>query len=119
MNADRRLYVAREEVVRLSNQGYRAPARQRNIKVLGRPARSAFEVGLQGFVDGGYVSEYDKHLGTKLAWVMTGGDLTAPQEVSEDYLLGLEREAFMSLLGEEKTQARIEHMLTKGKPLRN
>ena len=118
MNDDRRLYVAKEEVLRLSNQGYRAPAPS-EIKVLGRPTRSAFVVALQQYLDGGYISAYDKHLGEKLAWVMTGGDLTAPQTVSEDYLLGLEREAFLSLLGEEKTQDRVRHMLEKGKPLRN
>jgi 3-hydroxyacyl-CoA dehydrogenase len=118
MNADRRLYAAKEEVLRCSNQGYRAPL-PRKIKVLGRPTRSAFVVALQQYLDGGFISEYDKHLGEKLAWVMTGGDLTAPQRVSEDYLLGLEREAFLSLLGEEKTQARIRHMLEEGKPLRN
>lgn len=119
MNDDRRLYAAREEVLRLSNQGYRPPASHGKIKVLGKPTRSAFEVALQQYLDGDYVSEYDKHIGMKLAWVMTGGDLTAPQEVGEDYLLELEREAFMSLLGEEKTQQRIQHMLEKGKPLRN
>ena len=119
MNDDRRLYVAKEEVLRLSNQGYRPPAPFTSINVLGRPAAAAFTVGLQQYLDGGYISEYDKHLGTKLAWVMTGGDLSAPQEVHEDYLLDLEREAFMSLLGEEKTQQRIRHMLEKGKPLRN
>lgn len=119
MNPDRRLYVAREEVVRLSNQGYRPPAPHSDIRVLGRPTRSAFEVALQQYLDGGFISEYDKHLGMKLAWVMTGGPLSAPQTVSEDYLLDLEREAFLSLLGEEKTQARIRHMLEEGKPLRN
>jgi 3-hydroxyacyl-CoA dehydrogenase len=118
MNASRRLYAAKEEVLRCSNQGYRAPS-PRRINVLGRPTRSAFVVALQQYLDGGFISEYDKHLGEQLAWVMTGGDLTAPQHVSEDYLLGLEREAFLSLLGEEKTQQRVQHMLEKGKPLRN
>jgi 3-hydroxyacyl-CoA dehydrogenase len=119
MNDDRRLYAAKEEVLRRSNQGYAPPASHGEITALGRPTRSAFVVALQQYLDGGFITAYDKHLGEKLAWVMTGGALTAPQPVREEYLLDLEREAFLSLLGEEKTQARIRHMLEEGKPLRN
>ncbi len=119
MNDDRRLYVAREEVLRLAREGYRPTPRLTQIRVLGRPTRAAFEVALQQYLDGGFISAYDRHLGLKLAHVLTGGEITAPQTVGEEYLLELEREAFLSLLGEEKTQARIRHMLETGKPLRN
>jgi 3-hydroxyacyl-CoA dehydrogenase len=119
MNDERRLFVARQEVVRLTESGYRPPPRRTQITVLGRPTRAAFEVQLQQYQEGGFISEYDRHLGSQLALVMTGGDLSGPQDVTEDYLLELEREVFLRLLGEEKTQARIKHMLETGKPLRN
>ena len=119
MNDARRFHVAKAEVIRLSEQGYRPPAVRTAIPVLGAPGRAQFEIALHQFEEGGYVSEYDHYLGSRLAWVMTGGDLTAPAEVHEDYLLELEREVFLSLLGEEKTMARIESILTTNKPLRN
>ena len=119
MNDARRFHVAKQEVVRLSEQGYRPPAVRSAIPVLGAPGRAQFDVALHQFVEGGYISEYDRFLAKKLAWVMTGGDLSAPAEVHEDYLLELEREVFLSLLGEEKTQARIQSILTTTKPLRN
>lgn len=119
MNDDRRLYVAKQEVLRLAAEGYRPPAVMSEIRVLGRPTRAAFEVALQQYLEGHYISAYDAHLGERLAYVLTGGDLTAPQTVHEDYLLELEREVFLSLLGEKKTQERIRHMLENGKPLRN
>ncbi|WP_420454113.1 3-hydroxyacyl-CoA dehydrogenase NAD-binding domain-containing protein [Rubrivirga sp.] len=119
MNDARRFHVAKQEVVRLSEQGYRPPAVRSHIPVLGAPGRAQFEIALYQFREGGYVSEYDQHLGSRLAWVMTGGDLTGPAEVHEDYLLELEREVFLSLLGEEKTMARIQSILTTNKPLRN
>ena len=119
MNADRRLYVAKQEALRLARQGYRPPARLTHIQVLGTPTAAAFEVALQQYLEGGFISAYDKHLGLKLAHVITGGALSAPQTVGEDYLLELEREAFLSLLGEEKTQQRIQYLLETGKPLRN
>ncbi len=119
MNADRRLYVAREEVIRLSNQGYLPPPPPGPIKVLGSPTRAAFEVALDQYLFGGFISEYDRKLAGRLAYVITGGDLSAPDEVDEQYLVDLEREVFLSLLGEQKTQERITHMLMNGKPLRN
>jgi 3-hydroxyacyl-CoA dehydrogenase len=70
-------------------------------------------------VRGGFISEYDAHVATKLAYIITGGDLSRKTLVSEQYLLDLEREAFVSLCGERKTQERIQHMLKTGKPLRN
>jgi len=119
MNDARRFHVAKQEVLRLGEQGYSAPAVRSKIPVLGAPGRAQFEIALYQFEQGNYVSEYDKYLGSRLAWVMTGGDLTSPAEVHEDYLLELEREVFLSLLGEEKTMARIQSILTTNKPLRN
>ncbi len=119
MNDARRFHVAKQEVVRLSEQGYLPPPVRTNIMVLGAPGRAQFDVALHQFQEGNYISEYDNYLAHRLAWVMTGGDLTAPAEVHEDYLLELEREVFLSLLGEEKTQARIQSILTTNKPLRN
>ena len=119
MNDARRFHVAKQEVMRLSEEGYLPPPVRSKIMVLGAPGRAQFDVALHQFKEGGYISEYDGYLAHKLAWVMTGGDLTAPAEVHEDYLLELEREVFLSLLGEEKTQARIQSILTTNKPLRN
>jgi 3-hydroxyacyl-CoA dehydrogenase len=119
MNDARRFHVAKSEVVRLSEQGYLPPPVRTHVKVLGAPGRAQFDVALHQFVEGGYISEYDRELAHRLAWVMTGGHLSAPAEVHEDYLLELEREVFLSLLGEEKTQARIQSILTTNKPLRN
>lgn len=119
MNEARRFHVARQEVVRLSEQGYMPPPVRSRIPVLGAPGRAQFDVALSQFRDGQYVSDYDVYLAQRLGWVMTGGDLTGPAEVHEDYLLELEREVFLSLLGEEKTQARIQSILTTNKPLRN
>lgn len=118
MHADRRLYAAKEEVLRLSNQGYLPPV-QAHVKVLGTPTRAAIEVMLQQYREGDFISDYDLHLGRQLAYVITGGDLTAPQEVHEEYLLELEREVILGLLREPKTQERVQHMLATGKPLRN
>jgi len=119
MNDARRFHVAKQEVVRLSEQGYLPPPVRTNVHVLGAPGRAQFDAALHQFREGNYVSDYDKYLGQRLAWVMTGGDLTQPAFVHEDYLLELEREVFLSLLGEEKTQARIQSILTTNKPLRN
>ncbi len=119
MNAERRFHVAKGEVIRLSDQGYLPPPVRTHIPVLGAQGRAQFEIALFQFEEGKYISEYDHYLASRLAWVMTGGDLTAPAEVHEDYLLELEREVFLSLLGEEKTQARIQSILTTNKPLRN
>jgi len=119
MHTDRRLYAAKQQVIRLSEQGYMPPPVMNNIKVLGKKTLSTFKVALMQYREGNYISEYDEHLATKLGTVMTGGDLSSPQEVHEKYLLELEREVFLSLLGEQKTQERIFHMLEHNKPLRN
>jgi 3-hydroxyacyl-CoA dehydrogenase len=119
MNGDRRLYVAKQEVIRLALEGY-APIPQRDsIMVLGQPGKAALEQAAYTFQQGGYISEYDRFLANRLAYVLTGGELTAPSLVSEDYLLQLERELFVPLLQEEKTQERIAHLLKTKRPLRN
>lgn len=119
MNDDRRLYVAREQVVRLANQGYMPPPERTHVRVLGTPTRAALEVAVDQYRLGGFISEYDAHLANQLAYVVTGGDLSAPQDVHENYLLELEVEVFLRLAGQEKTQQRIAHMLKTRKPLRN
>ena len=119
MNAERRFYVAKQEVIRLANEGYLPPPVNNAIKVLGRPGRAAFEIGVYQFEQGQFISEYDKYLADRLAYVITGGDLSGAQEVTEDYMLGLEREVFLSLLGQQKTQDRVAYLLENNKPLRN
>jgi len=119
MHEDRRLYAAKQEVLRLSEQGYAPPPVMNKIKVLGEKTLSTFKVALMQYREGNYISAYDEHLATELATVMCGGKLSSPQAVHEDYLIELEREVFLRLLGEEKTQARIQHMLEHNKPLRN
>ena len=119
MNADRRLYVAKEEVLRLDREGYSPPAERNAIRVLGRPARALFEHAAYIMLQGGFISEYDRYLADRLAYVITGGDLTAPALVHEDYLLQLERETFLPLLDQKKTQERVMHLLKTKKPLRN
>ncbi len=119
MNQERRLHVAIRRVIQLSEEGYLPPPSRRAITVLGRPTRAAFQVQLQQYLEGRFISEYDRYLGSQLALVMTGGDLSGPQVVDERYLVDLEREVILRLLGQEKTQQRIRHMLETGKPLRN
>lgn len=119
INSDRRLYVAKQEVIRLDLEGY-APIPQRDgVQVLGRPARAILEHAAYIFQQSGYISEYDQFLAKNLAYVLSGGEISAPSLVSEDYLLQLERQRFLPLLKEPKTQARIAHVLKTKKPLRN
>ena len=87
--------------------------------MLGRPARTVFEHAAYIMLQGGFISEYDRYLADRLAYVITGGDLTAPALVHEDYLLQLERETFLPLLDQKKTQERVMHLLKTKKPLRN
>ena len=106
-------------MLELSDAGYTMPQQARNIKVLGRTGQALFLAGLQGMQMGRYISEHDAKVAKWIANVMCGCDLTSPHEVSEQYLLDLEREAFLSLTGEKKTLERIQAILTGGKPLRN
>lgn len=119
MNRDRQIADAKEAVIELADAGYTMPQQARNIRVLGRTGQALFLAGLQGMQMGRYISEHDAKVAKWIANVMCGGDLTSPQEVSEQYLLDLEREAFLSLTGEKKTLERIQAILTGGKPLRN
>jgi 3-hydroxyacyl-CoA dehydrogenase len=119
INGDRRLFVAKEEVLRLDREGYNPPVENNAIMLLGKPVRAMFDYAVYVFEQGGYASEYDRFLANKLAYVMTGGELSAPTIVPETYLLQLERETFVPLLQQPKTQARIASMLTAKKPLRN
>ena len=120
MNLDRRLKEAKEAVLELVEEGYTAPSPRKDIKVLGKNALSTLYAGIAGMQYGHYASEHDAKIARKIAYVMTGGDLSGDDNlVSEQYLLDLEREAFLSLLGEKKTLERIQHMLKTGKPLRN
>jgi 3-hydroxyacyl-CoA dehydrogenase len=119
MNKDRQIKDAKEAVIELADAGYTMPIQAKDIKVQGRAGQALFLAGLQGMLMGRYISEHDAKVAKWIANVMCGGDLTSPQEVSEQYLLDLEREAFLSLTGEKKTLERIQAILTGGKPLRN
>jgi 3-hydroxyacyl-CoA dehydrogenase len=119
MNRSRLLADAKHKAIELAEAGYTQPAQRKDIKVLGQTALAAFYAGVNGMLYGNYISEHDAKIARKLAWVMAGGDLSAPSLVSEQYLLDLEREAFLSLAGEPKTLERIHSILFKGKPLRN
>jgi len=119
MNKDRQLAIAKKHALLMAENGYTQPIQRADVKVLGKQALGAFYVGTDQMYAGKYISEHDKKIANKLAYVMAGGDLSAATHVSEQYLLDLEREAFLSLTGERKTLERLQHMLKKGKPLRN
>jgi 3-hydroxyacyl-CoA dehydrogenase len=95
------------------------PQQRKDILALGSPALATLKLGIHQMKRAGYISDHDAEIGTQLARILTGGDLNHPTRVSEQYLLDLEREAFLSLVGMRKTQERIAHMLKTGKPLRN
>ena len=109
---------AKAAALNLAKQGYTQPVPEK-IKALGKDGLGMFMVGAHSMHTAGYITEHEKLMSEKLAYAICGGDLSAPTLVSEQYLLDLEREAFLSLCGERKTLERIEHMLKKGKPLRN
>jgi 3-hydroxyacyl-CoA dehydrogenase len=119
VNKDRQILDAKSTVIELYDAGYTMPVQSRNIKVQGRSGLALFAAGVSGMKMGRYISDHDMKIAMKIANVMCGGDLTNAQEVSEQYLLDLEREAFVSLCGERKTLERIQSILTGGKPLRN
>jgi 3-hydroxyacyl-CoA dehydrogenase len=126
MNRDRLVADAKEAALALVRGGYKPlaaswqeGAQTTQIKVLGEHFLAAAKLAIHMMLRGGYASEYDAHVGRKLANILAGGPLTSPQLVSEQYVLDLEREAFVSLCGEKKTQERIAHTLKTGKPLRN
>jgi 3-hydroxyacyl-CoA dehydrogenase len=126
MNRDRLVADAKEAALALVRGGYKPlaatwqeGAQTTQIKVLGEQFLAGAKLAIHMMLRGGYASEYDAHVGRKLANILAGGALTSPQMVSEQYVLDLEREAFVSLCGEKKTQERIAHTLKTGKPLRN
>jgi 3-hydroxyacyl-CoA dehydrogenase len=119
INLGRRIAEAKQAVVDLYNDGYVMPVQRTDIKVLGRSALGAMHAGINGMWRANYATDHDVTVAKKLAYVMCGGDLSEPQLVSEQYLLDLEREAFLSLTGEKKTLERIQSILKSGKPLRN
>ncbi len=119
MNLGRRIAEGKQAVIDLYDDGYTMPLQRNDIKVLGRGALGAMLAGINGMRLGNYATEHDATVAKKLAYVMCGGDLSEPTLVSEQYLLDLEREAFLSLTGEKKTLERIQSVLKSGKPLRN
>ncbi len=119
VNKDRQIATAKAYAQLMAEQGYTQPVKRSDIKVLGKQALGMFLVGTDSMEASHYISEHDKKIANKLAYVMAGGDLSEPTLVNEQYLLDLEREAFLSLCTERKTLERIQHMLKTGKPLRN
>ena len=119
INRDHLLHDAKRTVLDLVKEGYRPPRPKKNIKIMGEKGYALLQMGLFYMREGGYISEYDQHVAKKVAYIMSGGNLPDGSEVTEQYLLDLEREAFVSLCGERKTQERIEYMLKTGRPLRN
>ena len=119
MRSERRIYVAHQEVIRLSSQGYFPPVDGSKFMVGGRDAGAALKMMAYQFLQGQFISEYDYDLACAVAYVISGGNLDGPTLVTEQHVLDLERETFMRLVGEAKTQDRIRHLLQHNKPLRN
>ena len=119
VNKDRQIATAKAHAKLMAESGYTQPALRKDVKVLGKQALGMFLVGTDSMKDSKYISGHDMKIANKLAYVMAGGDLSEPTLVTEQYLLDLEREAFLSLCSERKTLERIQHMLKTGKPLRN
>jgi 3-hydroxyacyl-CoA dehydrogenase len=119
MNMDRRINEAKKSVIELYDSGYVTPVQRKDVKALGRSALGALYSGINGMLKAGYATQHDALVARKLAYVMCGGDLSEASLVSEQYLLDLEREAFLSLCGERKTLERIQSVLKGGKPVRN
>ncbi len=119
MNQGRRIAEAKKSVLELYEAGYVMPVQRNDVKVLGKSALGALYAGIHGMVQAGYATAHDAVCAKKLAYVMCGGDLSEPTLVSEQYLLDLEREAFLQLTGEKKTLERIQSVLKGGKPVRN
>jgi 3-hydroxyacyl-CoA dehydrogenase len=119
VNQSRRIAEAKRSVIELYDSGYVQPTPRKDIKALGRSALGALYAGIHGMNRANYATDHDALVARKLAYVMCGGDLSEPTLVSEQYLLDLEREAFLSLCGEKKTLERIQSVLKGGKPIRN
>ena len=119
MNQGRRIAEAKQSVIEIFDSGYTVPVQRKDIKVLGQSALGALYAGVHAMKTANYATEHDALVAKKLAYVMCGGDLSEPTLVSEQYLLDLEREAFLSLCGEKKTLERIQSVLKSGRPIRN
>lgn len=119
LNRARLIADAKQSVLELADAGYTQPIERTDIKVQGKSGLALFEAGVQGMRYGNYISDHDVLIAQKVSWIMNGGDLSYPTNVSEQYLLDLEREAFLSLCGEKKTLERVHSILFKGRPLRN
>jgi 3-hydroxyacyl-CoA dehydrogenase len=113
------VYDAKQAALARAREGYLPPMRPSAIAVGGDPVRATLDLGVHLAWRGGRISDHDALVGRKLAWVLAGGSLPSAAMVSEEHLLDLEREAFLSLCGEPKTLERIQHTLKTGKPLRN
>jgi 3-hydroxyacyl-CoA dehydrogenase len=119
INRDHLLYEAKRMVLEMAESGYRPPVRGKEIWAMGANSLAALEMMVWGAKEAGYASEHDALIANKTAHILCGGKLAKPQWVDAQYILDLELEAFLSLLGEQKTIDRIWHMLNTGKPLRN
>lgn len=119
INKDRRIAEAKKSVIDIYDSGYVTPVQRKDVKVLGRSALGALYAGINGMQRANYATEHDGVVAKKLAYIMCGGDLSQLTLVSEQYLLDLEREAFLSLCGEKKSLERIQSVLKGGKPVRN
>ena len=119
MNKDHLLAEAKAEVLAMAATGYRPTLTAKNCYAAGRDALATLRVYIHLQKEAGYISAHDAKVANKVAYVVCGGELSQPQWLDEDYFLNLEREAFLSLLGEPLTQARVGHFLQTGKPLRN
>jgi len=119
VNPNRVIADAKKQAILLADRGYIKPIQRTDVKVLGRTALAPLLLGIHSFRLGNYITDHDKKIVEKLAYIMCGGDLSEGSLVSEQYLLDLEREVFLSLVGEKKTLERIQSILTTGKPLRN
>lgn len=118
VNPDHLIYDAKQAALALAEAGYTPPVKKL-VKVVGAPGYATLLLGAQGMFDSGFISEHDLKIAKKLAYVIAGGKVPYGTEVSEDYLLNLEKEAFLQLVADSKSQMRMQHMLVKGKPLRN
>lgn len=118
MNQDYLVDEAKKEVIHLYDSGFR-PKLKKDIAVTGSTGRAVLQNVVSFMREGGFISEYDGYLVDKVAYILTGGNVVPGAMMSEDMILDLEREVFISLCGEKKTQERIDYMLKKGKPLRN
>ncbi len=119
MNPDRQIGDAKKTVLAIAQEGYRKPVLPEKIVALGESVLAPILIALDQMFEAGYITEYDRVVGRKLAYVITGGNMTEAQLMSEQYFLDLEKEAFLSLCGDKHTQDRMAHMLKTGKPLRN